>query len=75
MNVLGVKELIKLCRGLKKLEVRLLYTWKVMPQNYLISQSLVHISTAFAHCNRTEIIEEVIYPLKVHPDKLIDLLE
>lgn len=38
-------------------------------------QSLVHISTAFAHCNREGSIDEIIYPPKVTPDKVIALLE
>uniref|UniRef100_T1JN37 Fatty acyl-CoA reductase n=1 Tax=Strigamia maritima TaxID=126957 RepID=T1JN37_STRMM len=36
--------------------------------------SLVHVSTAFSNCNRSE-IEEVIYQPSIHPQKLIELLE
>lgn len=34
----------------------------------------VHVSTAFAYCNRKH-IEEVVYPPPVDPKKLIDSLE
>jgi len=57
MNVLGVREMIKLCKKMKKLV------------------SFVHISTAFAHCNRRDRIEEIIYPPLVHPDKVIGLMD
>lgn len=34
----------------------------------------IHVSTAYAHCNRKH-IEEVIYPPPVDPKKLIEALE
>lgn len=34
----------------------------------------IHVSTAFAYCNRKH-IEEVVYPPPVDPKKLIDSLE
>uniref|UniRef100_A0A8C2BSG6 Fatty acyl-CoA reductase n=1 Tax=Cyprinus carpio TaxID=7962 RepID=A0A8C2BSG6_CYPCA len=37
-------------------------------------QAFIHISTAYANCNRRH-IDEVIYPLPVEPKKLIDSLE
>ena len=39
------------------------------------TQSLVHISTAYCHCNRKSRIDEILYPPKIHPDKLLGLLE
>ena len=38
-------------------------------------QSLIHVSSAYAQCNRQGVIEEVHYPTPVPPDKLIGLLE
>lgn len=57
MNVLGVKEMVKMAREMKKLV------------------SFVHISTAFAHCNREGVIEETIYPPKIQPDRILALLD
>lgn len=37
-------------------------------------QAFVHMSTAFANCDKT-CIEEVIYPAPVEPQKLINALE
>ncbi|XP_016302889.1 fatty acyl-CoA reductase 1 [Sinocyclocheilus anshuiensis] len=37
-------------------------------------QAFIHISTAYANCNRRH-IDEVIYPLPVEPKKLIDSLD
>lgn len=34
----------------------------------------MHVSTAYAYCNR-KLIEEVVYPPPVDPKKLIDSLE
>ena len=34
----------------------------------------VHLSTAYANCDR-EYIEEVVYPSPVEPQKLIDIIE
>ncbi|KAL0196506.1 hypothetical protein M9458_010078, partial [Cirrhinus mrigala] len=36
-------------------------------------QAFIHISTAYANCNRRH-IDEVIYPPPVEPKKLIDSL-
>ena len=38
-------------------------------------QAFVHVSSAYAHCNRKDQIEEIIYPPKIHPDKVLALLE
>lgn len=37
-------------------------------------QAFIHISTAYANCNRKH-IDEVIYPPPVEPRKLIESLE
>eukprot|EP00063_Salmo_salar_P033965 XP_014008800.1 PREDICTED: fatty acyl-CoA reductase 1-like [Salmo salar] len=37
-------------------------------------QAFIHISTAYANCNRRH-IDEIIYPPPVEPKKLIDSLE
>ncbi|XP_064599994.1 fatty acyl-CoA reductase 1-like [Liolophura sinensis] len=37
-------------------------------------EAFVHVSTAYANCDRP-FIEEVIYPVPVHPHKLLDSLE
>ncbi|GIY97827.1 putative fatty acyl-CoA reductase CG5065 [Caerostris extrusa] len=36
--------------------------------------ALVHVSTAYSYCNRRE-IDEVIYPEKVSPQKVVDIAE
>ena len=41
---------------------------------YLLLQSFVHVSTAYAYCNRSE-IDEVVYPPKVSPEKIEGILE
>jgi len=51
LNLKGTQNIIKLCRGIKHLEV------------------LVHVSTAYANCDR-DTIEERIYPPSVDPDRL-----
>lgn len=38
-------------------------------------QVFVHVSTAYANCDRRQAIEEVIYPPPLEPQKLIDALE
>ena len=46
-------------------------TW---PTCIYIFQVFVHVSTAYANCDRP-FIEEVVYPTPVEPQKLIDILE
>ena len=40
----------------------------------LISQSLVHVSTAYANCHIQETYEE-LYPTPINPSKLVSLTE
>lgn len=40
----------------------------------LFLQVFVHVSTAYANCDRP-FIEEVVYPTPVDPQKLIDAME
>jgi fatty acyl-CoA reductase len=37
-------------------------------------QSIVHVSTAYANCNRSD-VAEMIYPPPIHPSKLLDASE
>ena len=41
----------------------------------IIFQVFEHVSTAYANCDRRQIIEEVIYPPPLEPQKLIDAME
>lgn len=51
LNLYGTQNIIKLCRGIKNLEV------------------LLHVSTAYANCDK-DIIEERVYPPSVDPETL-----
>ena len=42
--------------------------------NMLYFQALIHVSTAYANCDRRE-VQEVIYPPPLHPKKLLDAVE
>ncbi|KAI8512892.1 cyclin-dependent kinase inhibitor far1 [Branchiostoma belcheri] len=37
-------------------------------------EAFIHVSTAYAYCNR-QFIEEIVYPPRVHPQKLLDCIE
>ena len=37
-------------------------------------QVFVHVSTAYANCDR-DVIEEVVYPSSVEPQRVIDIVE
>ena len=37
-------------------------------------QVFVHVSTAYANCDR-DVIEEVVYPSPVEPQRVIDIVE
>ncbi|XP_019646859.1 PREDICTED: fatty acyl-CoA reductase 1-like, partial [Branchiostoma belcheri] len=39
-----------------------------------VPQAFIHVSTAYAYCNR-QFIEEIVYPPRVHPQKLLDCIE
>lgn len=52
------------------------FTLVITNENILTSllQVFVHVSTAYANCDRP-FIEEIVYPTPVEPQKLIDALE
>jgi fatty acyl-CoA reductase len=56
MNILGVKQVIDLCKELKNLNV------------------FIHVSTAYANCDRRHISEEV-YNSPIKPEKLLEAIE
>ncbi|XP_072047435.1 fatty acyl-CoA reductase 1-like [Amphiura filiformis] len=56
LNVMSVQKMLRLCEGMKQLEV------------------FVHVSTAYANCDRTH-IDEVVYPPPVDPYKLMNSTE
>ncbi|CAG2109377.1 unnamed protein product [Medioppia subpectinata] len=64
-NVLGTRRLIELCHKLPKI---------VTYYKYNNGKALIHVSTAYANCNRYE-VDERLYPSDVSPQKIIDLCE
>lgn len=81
INMLGTKRLVELCHRMKNLDV----CWKFHTfisesrfyenQSHILfeSQALVHVSTAYCNCDRTE-IQEVIYSTPYDPANIINLI-
>ncbi len=73
MNVASIKKLLSLCHKMKKIQV------KKQPKSSFFSksvsfQSVIHVSTAYANCNRND-VAEMIYPPPIQPSKLLEATE
>ncbi|GFY49785.1 putative fatty acyl-CoA reductase CG5065 [Trichonephila inaurata madagascariensis] len=60
----------------KSVELNLLGTQRVLQlcQKMTKLAAFVHVSTAYSYCNRKE-IDEIVYPEKIPPQKIIDIAE
>ncbi len=72
----GLSEVYNVCLRRHALQLNVIATQQLLAlaQQMQHLQAFIHISTAYANCNRRH-IDEVIYPPPVEPKKLIDSLE
>ncbi|KAG4068112.1 hypothetical protein HA402_001537 [Bradysia odoriphaga] len=76
INMLGTRSLLELCHRMVHLDVITSgfnsYRWGMLITQF--SQALVHVSTAYCNCDRSE-IQEVIYPPPYDPANIISLVD
>ena len=76
MNIIGTKKVISLSKKIKNLEVNK-HSSKVSfnkDNHTFLLKVLIHISTAYANCDRVH-ISEVVYNSPVAPDKIIEAVD
>lgn len=82
LNVNGPMRLLKVCRNMSRLKVRLYFriaslvlyeVHALIKLPYSVLQALVHVSTAFNNLHR-HTIDEVVYPGTLDPKVLIDFI-
>lgn len=76
INMLGTKRLVELCHRMMNLDVScVIYRFirYKMIKISILPQALVHVSTAYCNCDRSE-IQEVIYPTPYDPANIINLI-
>lgn len=74
--MLGTKRLVELCHRMMSLDVRAeMGAVENIFFNYFVAspQALIHVSTAYCNCDRTE-ISEVIYTTPYNPDDIFSLV-
>ena len=79
MNIIGTKKVIDLTKKIKNLEVSqlLLSVFRVKYHLALykkLLKVLIHVSTAYANCDRMH-ISEVVYNSPVQPEKIIEAVD
>lgn len=77
INVSGTREVVQLCKELQKLDVSFLFNFLFLgckKNVFFHDQAFIHVSTAYANCNKNK-IDEVFYKPKISGENAVKLAD
>ncbi len=78
MNIIGTKKVVDLSKKIKNLEVNiknmLKNVFSILFFHLFKKKALIHVSTAYANCDRQH-ISETVYNPPVQPDRIIEAVD